>query len=732
MKRLFLYTIALFMVCLASCSKKELVEYYERPDWLKGNSWEVLEDRGQFSLFLEAAERAGFREVLDGKTIATIYAPQDEVFEEYLAKNSWGSVKDIPLKDLKKLIGYHLVYYSYSTSMFQNYQPNGSEAREPNRAGLYYKHRTRSSDSISMEMDQIAGKERKIFNKDRFIPVLSNIHFQTKGIDALRNYEYFFGADSWKGDDGFNVANAGVLEYGVPTDNGYIYIVDEVLEPLKTIYETVEGYEDYREFLTIYDRFRTYSYDEETSQDYGAVGDSLYSVSHGVLPPIASEWTSQGLSDAVSYFDLAGLTYRAYSVFAPNNQALKEFFNTYLSEYYSSLEQVDFLPLLLLMYNHVYQGSIVFPDEIGKNADIKTAYGTPIIFNPDNDVKEKAIASNGAFYGLDKALVPDMFNSVTGAVFRNPKYKTFMYMLYKSGLYETLASKDIEFTLFIPTNEVIEDTFIGDSQLFWTEGNPKVFGDEEILVENSEGLLVPLSENQMETFVSDHIVYDAISSLSGKQVYRTRNAFNYIFVKDGKVYSSSSYNSSEDVGASAISGNWYNGASLETQLAMGAETRSIKFTLIGAESSSNVLHPYAEFSKLLAKAGLMEVGNSLSFLFGNRFVLFAPDNETVLQGIEDGVIPTEKDELADYVKSYFVSVSDNSLGDYPFPGFNVQGTWDTALKLGDTEYRQITLHDRGTRLELEDLDGSIIPIQGDFPQVFSDGAVYRINKLLKR
>ncbi|HIX54260.1 MAG TPA: hypothetical protein H9853_04485, partial [Candidatus Sphingobacterium stercoripullorum] len=80
---------------------------------------------------------------------------------------------------------------------------------------------------------------------------------------------------------------------------------------------------------------------------------------------------------------------------------------------------------------------------------------------------------------------------------------------------------------------------------------------------------------------------------------------------------------------------------------------------------------------------------------------------------------------------YFVSVSDNSLGDYPFPGFDVQGTWDTALKLSDTEYRQITLHDRGSSLELEDLDGSIIPIQGDFPQVFSDGAVYRINKLLK-
>src|SRR5690606_18919894 len=105
---------------------------------------------------------------------------------------------------------------------------------------------------------------------------------------------------------------------------------------------------------------------------------------------------------------------------------------------------------------------------------------------------------------------------------------------------------------------------------------------------------------------------------------------------------------------------------------------------------------------------------------------------TVLAGLNDGTIPTEKAELAAYVKSYFVSVPDNALGDYPFAGFGVQGTWDTAQRLGATAYRQISLVDRGTKLELIDADGTIIPILGDFPQVFSDGAVYRINKLLKR
>jgi len=732
MRKLLLYTLSVFVACFVACSKKELVSHYERPDWLKGNSWEVLEDRGQFSLFLEGAERAGFKEVLDGKTIATIFAPSDDAFQRYLAENNWSSIAQVPQKELKKLIGYHLVYYAYSRDMLINYQPNGSEARELNMAGLYYKHRTRSSDSISVELDPITGRQRKVFNKDRFLPVLSQTHFQTKGIDAASNYEYFFGAGTWQGDGGFNVANARVAEYAIPTDNGYIYIVDEVLKPLKTIHATIAELPEYADFLTVYDRYRTFTYDEETSRDYGMAGDSLYNVSHGLLPSIASEWTTYGLSDAVAYFDLAGLTYRGFNVFAPSNQAFQSFFNTYLSAHYASLDQVDLLPLLLVLYNHVYEGNVVFPSEIGKNPDIKTAFGTPIVFSPSSDVKQKAITSNGAFYGLDKVLVPDMFNSVTGAAFRNPDYRIFMYMLFKSGLYQTLASRDIDFTLFIPNNEVLLETFIGDSQLFWTEGHPAVFGDENILVENSDGVLVPLSENQMANFVSDHIVYGKITSLQGKQVYRTRNPFNYVYIIDGKVHSTSTYNGLEDTAAEFIPGTWYNGASMETQVAMSAETRSIKFTLIGAESSANVLHPYAEFSKLLARAGLMEVGNSLSFLFGNRFLLFAPDNATVLAGLNDGTIPTEKAELAAYVKSYFVTVPDNALGDYPFAGLGIQGTWDTAQRLGTTGYRQISLADRGTKLELIDSDGTIIPVLGDFPQVFSDGAVYRINKLLKQ
>ena len=59
---------------------------------------------GKFSMFLEAAELSGFKPILDGKSVATVMAPDNDAFAAYLEENGYVSVKDIPTDDLKKLI----------------------------------------------------------------------------------------------------------------------------------------------------------------------------------------------------------------------------------------------------------------------------------------------------------------------------------------------------------------------------------------------------------------------------------------------------------------------------------------------------------------------------------------------------------------------------------------------------------------------------------------------------
>ena len=77
------------------------------------------------------------------------------------------------------------------------------------------------------------------------MPVFSHHIFASKGIDAKKNYEFFYPNSTWTGDNGFNVSNASVKEYQIITNNGYIYNVDRVLEPLETIYDVLKKKSDY-------------------------------------------------------------------------------------------------------------------------------------------------------------------------------------------------------------------------------------------------------------------------------------------------------------------------------------------------------------------------------------------------------------------------------------------------------------------------------------------------------
>ena len=726
--------LLLLLLLFTACKEQAFDEHYERPEWLRGNAWKVLEERGDYTIFLDAVEKAGFRSLVEGKGIVTVIAPNNTSMEEYLQERGMSSIDQLSPAELKKLVGYHLVYYAFGQQRFANYNPEGTDAEQvANTAGLNYKHRTKSRDTLSVMVDIIDGKEKMVFHKERFLPVFSSYLFNSKNIDAKYNYEFFYPESSWTGmGEGFNISNASVNEYAIPTDNGYLYLVDEVVEPLETVYNQLKEEENYTTFISMYDRFKEFWYDEQTSREYAALGDSLYILKHSGLPQIGSEWTYNGEFGLPDYANLPVLSARAFNVFAPDNAAMNEFFQEYWAEYYSSIEEVDHLPVAYLLYNHVYQGSIVFPEEITKG-EIRSTFGNPIIFDPDKDVKDKKIAVNGAFYGLNNVVVPDMFNSVTGPLFRNPEYKIFLYMAAQANLIQPLMGDALDFTLFIPSDEVILSTIYGGSEIFWNPGNPLIYGDEEIQVENSEGIKVAMSQSAMSRFVNDHIVTDEITSIGGKKVYRTRNPFSYIYVTDAGVASSNTYNLPDEathfVSVEPVAGNWYNGKTYEVERALTREEGSFKYLIGSATSGISALQEFSEFSILLSQAGLIEQNSELTFLFGDNFLLFAPTNEAIQDAKQKGLIPTNKTALANYLKYYFVPVSSNGLNDYAFPGFGVEGELKTAqLKSGKPSL--LTLSDTGTALQVSNNGGITANVVSEFPRIYQDGAIYQIDQVL--
>lgn len=638
-----------------SCEDK-MDEHYEKPEWLKGTAWEVLSNEygGKFSMFLEAAELSGFKPILDGKSVATVMAPDNDAFTTYLEDHGYASVKDIPTDDLKKLIGYHLVYYSYSKSDLENFRPEdsalaGDDEDEDElgvlQPGMYYKFRTHSTSPISKEVDPITKNTVTVYHLERFLPVFSHHIFKSKGIDAKKNYEFFYPNSTWTGDNGFNVSNASVKEYQLIANNGYIYSIDRVLEPLETIYDVLKKKSDYSDFLDFYSQYSSYAYDKDLSVDYGdAAGvDSLYLHVHSQngLPNIALEWPT---SNFRLYPELASIS---YSIFAPSNQALNTFFNKYWKiGGYTSLTELDPLIIKILLFQSVYGGSIVFPDEI---SNITNSLGSRYDFQL-SDVKDKSICVNGSFYGLSNFPMPEIFKTVMGPAFLKKDYLLALYAMYQSNLMATYTSNITKYTMLITKNSGYE---ISDMRLM-------ADGVDNTLATSGEDGDVAVSSSDLKRIVNGGTVIGDVDFGSSWAIHPTQDGGTYWFVKDGKMTTNYVFNTvlGQDPGTiiptlftevkevTGDAGAWSNGKVYEYESDFGVFGRldALQYTSLKTMLTSigESKYPNFVFAYLMRQAGLFATIDGVlawDYRLAGRLIGFIPTNEALKKALENGQIP---------------------------------------------------------------------------------------------
>jgi uncharacterized surface protein with fasciclin (FAS1) repeats len=718
--------LVFFLLLLTSCVS-ELDKYYATPAWLKGNSWEVLEKKGNFKLFLSAVERTSYKDLVQGKGIITVMVPTDSAFQVYLTKHSYASVAAIPDSVVTKLVGFHLLFYAFDKDKFIDYKPNGIESTNELK-GMYYKFRTKSRDDISVEHDPAYGNTaRKVMHKDRFLPVFSFNLFESYGLDAKSNYEFFYPNSTWTGQRGFNVSNASVKEYGIVTDNGYVYTVNQVIEPLGTIYNELKAESNYSIFKNAYDRFVTFEYDAISTADYGK-GDSLFIMYHGnELPPIASEWP------VFSYTLLDILSYGAYSLFTPSNAAMQSFYDQYWRPYYNNkgIDSVKFEPLLTLLQNHIYSGTILFPEQI-ESGKVKSVYGTTIQFNRAS-AQMKHVCVNGALYGLDHVIVPPMFEKVTSPMYCNPEYNMILDMMKNSSYVQTLITDAAKFSVFYPTdNMILTYTNFDGKSMYYSNTNNKRYGSQDLQIDGDDGKQKSMTVNQKKTFAGGHIGTEIISTKSSTEfVFRTLQPYNYLYVNGNKVYSSALYNLGVDAKVptfTKISGSWTNGDAyaLSGATASALVPEANQFKNLTATSSPADLKNMIAY---LTAAGITSASPPYNFLQGERFIVLVPPAASLLAGYN--ALPSKTpDKVAAFLKPYFINVGSSNLLDYPFPGAGVQGTLISFGKKTDGSTATFTLVDRGNELVIIDAKGNEAKITNYFPKIYADGAAYLIDKLL--
>jgi len=715
-----------FLLLLTSCVS-ELENYYATPDWLKGNSWEVLEKKGNFKLFLSAVEKSSYKDLVQGKGLVTVMAPTDSAFQVYLTKHNYPVIDSLTknTSELDKLIGFHLLFYSFNKETFEDYRPNGIESQNAGK-GIYYKFRTKSRDNISVEKDPYANKTYKVMHFDRFLPVFSNNFFTSYNIDAKSNYEFFYPNSTWTGTNGFNVSEASVKDYAIVSDNGYVYTINKVLDPLETVYTNLKTDANYSDFSNAYERFSAYQYDATATTDYGK-GDSLFMKYYsGGLPAISSEWPVS------SYLSLATLSFGAHNVFAPDNNAMQAFYDKYWRPCYKDkgLSGVYFEPLLALLDNHVYSSTILFPGEI-ESGIIKSTYGNPIQFDRSS-VQKKSICANGSIYGLNQVIVPPMFEKVTAPMYCDSNYNLILDMMKNGSYIPTLISDATKFSVFYPSNNMIKNYTNLDSKLISYDYGSKKYGTQILMIDGDAGPTA-MSVSQKKTFAGSQIATELISSRNNgdEAVYRTLISYNYIYTKGNKAYSSYLYNLGVDAKVPTFSliNSYSNGDaySLDGATASALVPESNQFKNLSTTTAPTDLKTFIAYA---GRAAFTTSTPPYSFLQGDKFILLIPPAASLLAGYT--ALPSKTAEsIAAFLKPYFINVSSSNLLDYPFPGANVQGQLVTFGKKSDGTTATFTLVDRGTAgLVIIDAKGNEAKVTNYFPYIYGDGAVYMIDKLL--
>ena len=447
---ILLILVSVFLQCCEDTWEEKVIP--DRDPVQKGFTYDILKRKGNFNYFLEAIQKSGYQALVEGKGLSTMFVPTDVAFRRYLLRNGYNSIDDIPEDYLKQMMGQHILRYSYGPDQLLNFQPRINIEEYP--AGIYFRHWTVYQDGVEMRKD--AG------GNDKFLTVFNPNLFKTLGIkDPEANYKYFFPKSNWLGtEDQLNPANAAVIEPAIPTDNGYVYVVDNVIEPLRTIYKVMEDPDNnFNIMRELYDRFPGYrvinaDYDERYAD---GTGNNYwffhYNTANYMLLAIACEWTT----DRPDWTLLPKVTYNG---FVPNDEAMTRYFREFwgsseLSEAYKKWEDVDHLTLYYFLRNHFTDmDGMAFPEML--RSGLSSDWGYPYEFDVDMDVNFKEMCGNGVIYGLTTVEEPPLFRSVARPAFQSPKYSLFGYMLDKAAMLQDVTNRERELTLFIPSNDVLQ------------------------------------------------------------------------------------------------------------------------------------------------------------------------------------------------------------------------------------------------------------------------------------
>lgn len=455
-----IFLCLLLTVIFYQCN--DIEKYYERPGWLEKPIYEVLEQEGQFSKYLQLVDKTEYALVLKGAGLYTVFAPNDSAFAAYLSKKSYASVDEIPAEEIKNIASYSIVYSKWTTEHLGDYlnqrlYVTGAFKRKTNCYALPYRD-SENNDNWSFNQTTTGGVSafstnyqfRLSENNYKYLPIFSDAYFKSfpEPLGAT-DYNTFFPNSIYTGK---NVQEGTILHSDIIAENGIIHEVSSVNEPLRNMDEILRdsSYSTFKSLLEFKDTkglniFRKYSETPDNWLDMfqklrpGENIDKIYLKYYDLLA--FSPILENIFSDASNTYETEKI---GNSLFIPKNEALQAYMESKLLKYYGTVDKLPQDVVTTLINTHMVKG-LVWPSQyqgsMTSTGEYVNGEGTYGMSFENAGITDKKLASNGFVFLTNDVIKSRYFETVYSEIFLNPghawlnqAYENF----YSSGLREDL------------------------------------------------------------------------------------------------------------------------------------------------------------------------------------------------------------------------------------------------------------------------------------------------------
>jgi uncharacterized surface protein with fasciclin (FAS1) repeats len=453
--------VVVFAALFSSC-KKKFDEFYARPATLADPIYKQLTDNGKFTNFVSLIDKAGYKNTLAAAGYWTIFAPTDSAFAAdtefatFIKGRGFNSVAAVDSVTAQMIVQYLLVFNAFEKDRIDDYQsslgwvPNLSfKRRTAYYTGFYNDTSFTGTPYITVASNRNNTSTNTGYyvfadNGNKYIPCFTSEYFAVQGLSAS-DYNYFYPGSTFSG---FNIANARVTQKDIPAENGVIHIIDKVVTPAKSIDQYLRTKPEYSLFRSLLEQFMVlFIKNTDATHRYQVFNNSTMDVAVKVYSNLLAFSPNNE-----NYFKLQDNDAQrdGWTMFVPTNDSLSKYINTVVLQQYPSLSSLPLSIIADLLNAHMWQNT-VWPSKFNSNFNY---LGEPAKMNPATDIVDKKILSNGIFYGTKKVNEPNVFSTVYGKAYLDPRY-SLMTRLLDYEIKSTVINPNVKYTLFMMSDAVL-------------------------------------------------------------------------------------------------------------------------------------------------------------------------------------------------------------------------------------------------------------------------------------